>query len=89
MITVIKTAIICVTVIACYSLSPKIEKVVQPVIHKILLKGGVLMEGFDMEVTKERAEYMKNLLVMLYADQIGMEVKSIKVTPVGETKEPA
>ena len=33
---------------------------------------------FDMEVTKERAEYMKNLLVRLYADQIGMEVKSIK-----------
>lgn len=67
----------------------KIKKVVQTVIHRILLKGGVLMEGFDMEVTKERAEYMKNLLVMLYADQIGMEVKSIKVTPVGKTKEPA
>lgn len=44
------------------------------------------MEGFDMEVTKERAEYMKNLLVMLYADQIGMEVKSIKVTPVEKAK---
>ena len=47
------------------------------------------METFDMEVTKERAEDMKNLLVNLYADQIGMEVKSIKVTPVEKTKEPA
>lgn len=45
---------------------------------------------FDMEVTKERAEYMKNLLVRLYADQIGMEVKSIKIRPANEnSKEPA
>ena len=27
-----------------------------------------------MEVTDERFNYMKNLLVMLYADQIGMNV---------------
>ncbi|MDE5910246.1 MAG: hypothetical protein K2H52_16140 [Lachnospiraceae bacterium] len=47
------------------------------------------MPEFDMEVTDERFEYMKNLLVRLYADQIGMEVKSIKVRPVNETtKEP-
>lgn len=45
---------------------------------------------FDMEVTDERFNYMKNLLVRLYADQIGMEVKSIKVRPAdGKTKEPA
>lgn len=48
-------------------------------------KGGVCMPEFDMEVTDERFEYMKNLLVRLYADQIGMEVKSIKVRPVNET----
>lgn len=48
------------------------------------------MSEFDMEVTDERFNYMKNLLVRLYADQIGMEVKSIKVRPVDEkTKEPA
>lgn len=48
------------------------------------------MPEFDMEVTDERLEYMKNLLVRLYADQIGMEVKSIKVRPASEaTKEPA
>ncbi|MDE7046803.1 MAG: hypothetical protein K2P25_02275 [Lachnospiraceae bacterium] len=48
------------------------------------------MQEFDMEVTDERFNYMKNLLVMLYADQIGMEVKSIKVTPVNKgEKEPA
>lgn len=40
-----------------------------------------------MEVTDERFEYMKNLLVRLYADQIGMEVQNIRVRPVNETKE--
>ncbi len=46
------------------------------------------MPEFDMEVTDERFEYIKNLLVRLYADQIGMEVKSIKVKPADEkTKE--
>lgn len=48
------------------------------------------MAEFDMEVTDERFNYMKNLLVTLYADQIGRAVKSIKVRPVDEkTKEPA
>lgn len=48
------------------------------------------MSEFDMEVTDERFNYMKNLLAMLYADQIGMEVKSIKTRPAdGATKEPA
>ncbi len=49
------------------------------------------MQEFDMEVTEERLHYMKNLLVTLYADQIGMDVKSIKVTPVKKDteKEPA
>lgn len=45
-------------------------------------------EKFDMEVTPERAEYMKKLLVQLYAHQIGTEVKSVTVTPV-KTEEPA
>lgn len=49
------------------------------------------MPEFDMEVTEERASYMKNLLAKLYADQIGMEVKSIRVKPVDseDTKAPA
>lgn len=49
------------------------------------------MPEFDMEVTDERFEYIKNLLVKLYADQIGMEVKSIRVKPANRetTKEPA
>lgn len=48
------------------------------------------MPEFDMEVTDERFEYMKNLLVRLYADQIGGEVESIKVRPANRTtKEPA
>lgn len=43
-----------------------------------------------MEVTDERFNYIKNLLVRLYADQIGMEVKGIRVKPANEnTKEPA
>ena len=41
-------------------------------------------EKFDMEVTEERAAYMKKLLVRLYAHQIGAEVKSIKVRPVSK-----
>ncbi len=45
---------------------------------------------FDMEVTDERSNYMKKLLVKLYADQIGMEVKSIKVRPADKkTSAPA
>ena len=52
--------------------------------------GGGQVPEFDMEVTDERFDYMKNLLVRLYADQIGMDVKSIKVRPANkETKEPA
>lgn len=39
------------------------------------------MSEFDMEVTEERLSDMKKLLVMLYADQIGKEVKSIRVRP--------
>lgn len=62
------------------------RKQVQPVNHSISQEGGGLVQEFDMEVTDERFNYMKNLLVMLYADQIGMEVKSINVRPV-ESKE--
>ena len=48
------------------------------------------MSEFDMEVTEERFNFMKNLLATLYADQIGCEVKSIKVRPADkETKAPA
>lgn len=36
---------------------------------------------FDMEVTPERADYMKRLLLRLYADQMGMDVVSVTVTP--------
>lgn len=45
---------------------------------------GIRLQGekFDMEVTAERAEYMKKLLVRLYAHQIGAEVKHIMVRPV-------
>ncbi len=39
----------------------------------------------DMEVTDERLAYMKNLLLRLYADQIGMKVVSVEVHPA--TKE--
>lgn len=38
-------------------------------------------QQFDMEVTPERADYMKRLLLRLYADQMGMEVVSVTVTP--------
>lgn len=40
-------------------------------------------QKFDMEITPERAEYMKKLLVRLYAHQIGAEVVSVTVRPVG------
>ena len=55
------------------------------------MKGGGLVQEFDMEVTDERLSYIKNLLAMLYADQIGAEVKSINVRPVGggTEREPA
>ncbi len=56
----------------------------------VFYRGGGQVPEFDMEVTDERFNYMKNLLVRLYADQIGMDVKSIKVRPANkETKEPA
>ena len=45
------------------------------------------MPEFDMEVTDERFNYMKKQLIMLYADQIGMEVKSVKVRPADETND--
>ncbi|MDE7331254.1 MAG: hypothetical protein K2O16_03285 [Lachnospiraceae bacterium] len=45
------------------------------------------MPEFDMEVTDERFNYMKKQLIMLYADQIGMEVKSVKVRPANKTNE--
>lgn len=37
------------------------------------------MSEFDMEVTEERLSDMKKLLAILYADQIGKEIKSIRV----------
>lgn len=37
------------------------------------------MTEFDWEVTEERKAYIKNLLVKLYADQTGMEVKDLRV----------
>ena len=40
-----------------------------------------VQQEHDMEVTDERLAYMKNLLLRLYADQIGMEVVSVKVHP--------
>lgn len=36
-------------------------------------------QEFDMEVTEYRARTMLEVLAMLYADQMGMEVKSIKI----------
>ena len=49
------------------------------------------MQEFDMEVTDARFNYMKKTLAMLYADQVGGEIKSIKVTPINKDteKEPA
>lgn len=47
--------------------------------------GAPVQQEHDMEVTDERLAHMKNLLLRLYADQIGMEVVSVEVRPV--TKE--
>ena len=41
-------------------------------------------QEFDMEVTEYRARTMLETLAMLYADQMGMEVKSIKISRVDE-----
>lgn len=43
-----------------------------------------VQQEHDMEVTDERAAYMKNLLLRLYADQIGMEIVSVEVHPVAK-----
>ena len=42
-------------------------------------------QKFEMEVTEYRARTMLETLAMLYADQMGMEIKSIKIYPVDET----
>lgn len=42
-------------------------------------------QKFDMEVTEYRKRTMLETLAMLYADQMGMELKSIKIYPVDET----
>ena len=54
------------------------------------------MEGqkqeFDMEVTPEREQYMKDLIVRLLAHQHGVDMKDVTVTilsPPADTKEPA
>ena len=49
-------------------------------------KQGVVpvQQEHDMEVTDERLAYMKNLLLRLYADQIGMEIVSVEVHPVAK-----
>ena len=45
---------------------------------------------FDMEMTPERESYIKKTLIMLLADQLGQEVKSVTVRPANQsTKEPA
>lgn len=41
----------------------------------------------DMEVTPERADFMKRTLLRLYADQLGMDIVSIQVEPANKTKE--
>ena len=45
------------------------------------------MPDFDMEMTEGRANYIKNLLATLYADQIGMEIKSINFKPANKGPE--
>lgn len=35
---------------------------------------------YDMEVTPERAEYIKQHLLRLYADQLGLKVSDLIVT---------
>lgn len=48
------------------------------------------MKEFDMEVTQERLDEMKELLVKLYADQINMEVKSVRIKSKNKARtEPA
>lgn len=49
------------------------------------------MQKFDDEVTDERLNHIRRTLAMLYADQNGMEVKSIRVRSAEEkdSKEPA
>lgn len=42
---------------------------------------------FDMEVTPERADYMKRMLLRLYADQLGMEVVSVTTMPANKVKD--
>ena len=37
---------------------------------------------FDMEVTPERADFMKRTLLRLYADQMGMDIVSVQVQQV-------
>lgn len=44
-----------------------------------------VQQEHDMELTDKRFEAMKDLLLRLYADQIGMEVVSVTVRPA--TKE--
>lgn len=44
-------------------------------------------QEFDMEVTDERLAFMKNQLLRLYADQLGMEVVSVQVAPAKKVKE--
>lgn len=41
-----------------------------------------VQQEHDMEITDKRFEAMKDLLLRLYADQIGMEVASVTVRPV-------
>lgn len=41
-------------------------------------------QKFDMEVTEYRKRTMLETLAMLYADQMGMEIKSMKIYPVDE-----
>ena len=41
-------------------------------------------QKYDMEVTEYRKRTMLETLAMLYADQMGMELKSIKIYPVDE-----
>lgn len=45
----------------------------------------LVQQEHDMEVTDKRFAHMKDLLLRLYADQIGMEIASVTVRPA--TKE--
>lgn len=44
-------------------------------------------QKFDMEVTAYRLQTMKDILVRLYAHQMGMEVVSVKTYPINPQKE--